>query len=98
MTRISPPPAFTYVRKPKAKSKKAQPVWKIAESFPLQGEWTEEDYLALPDDGRRVELVDGCLEFLPMPTMFHEEIVAFIYELLKAFVRAHNLGRVFFAG
>jgi Uma2 family endonuclease len=79
-------------------SKRHQPVWEIAESFPFQGEWTEDDYFGLPQDGRRVELVDGCLEYLPVPTMSHEEVIIYFYELLRAFVRLRDLGRVFFAG
>src|SRR5690242_17058779 len=77
-------------------SKRGEPAWNIALLFPRQGEWTEADYLAL-DTNRLVELVDGCLEFLPMPTLFHQAIVAFLYDLLSAFVRAHAAGEVFFA-
>src|SRR5450755_3324430 len=76
----------------------AQPVWEIAESFPLQGEWTEDDYFDLPEDGRRVKLVDGCLEYLPVPTYEHERIIKRLYALLCAFVETARLGEVYFAG
>jgi len=64
--------------------------------FPLQGQWTEEDYLAL-DSNRMIELVDGCLEVLPMPTLSHQFIVRFLFRLLDAFVCTRKLGQVAFA-
>ncbi len=60
--------------------------------FPMQGTWSEEAYLALPSN-RLLELNDGCLEVLPMPTYFHELIVEFLYDLLRSFVREHSLGK-----
>src|SRR5207253_691059 len=44
-----------------------------------------------------VELSEGRLEVLPMPTPFHQRIAQFLYELLKAFVVARKLGEVFMA-
>jgi hypothetical protein len=38
--------------------------------FPEQGQWTEGAYLAL-NTRRMIELSDGCLEVLPVPTIFH---------------------------
>jgi Uma2 family endonuclease len=64
--------------------------------FPNQGQWSEEEYLAL-DTNRMVELVNGCLEVLPMPTPFHQAIVLFLYRILHAFVRAHSSGEVLVA-
>ena len=61
-----------------------------------QGEWTEADYLAL-DTNQLIEFSDGSLEFLPMPTLFHQNILKFIYELLNAFVTGRRLGVVYFA-
>jgi Uma2 family endonuclease len=64
--------------------------------FPCQGDWDESDYFALHTD-QLVELIDGNLEVLPMPTPPHQLIVAYLYELLKSFVKSRNLGTVFFA-
>lgn len=64
--------------------------------FPLQGEWTEQEYLAL-ETNRLIEFSDGLLEFLPMPTMLHQALVEFLHALLKEFVGRHDLGRAFFA-
>jgi Uma2 family endonuclease len=73
-----------------------EPAWEIALLFPEQGTWTEEDYLAL-DTNRLVEFCDGSIEVLPMPTDFHQTIVAFLYDTVKAFVRPRKLGKVLFA-
>ena len=64
--------------------------------FPAQGDWTEEEYLAL-DTNRLVELSDGWLEVLPMPLPYHQLIVRLLYDLLNAFVKAHDLGEALFA-
>ncbi len=77
-------------------SKRGTPTWEIAKLFPKQGRWTEREYLAL-DTNHLIELSDGCLEFLPMPNMFHQGLVAFVYHQLLAVVTQLNLGRVFFA-
>jgi Uma2 family endonuclease len=73
-----------------------EPAWEIALLFPTQGNWTEDDYLAL-NTNRLVELSDGCLEVLPMPTLFHQLLVKVLYHLLDAFVTTHSLGTVVFA-
>lgn len=74
-----------------------EPEWEVAKLFPRRGQWTEEDYLDLPDEGR-VELSDGCLEVLPMPTEAHQLILAFLLEALVAFVRPRGLGIVLPSG
>ena len=69
----------------------------IAQLFPEQGDWSEDEYLAL-DTNRRVEFSDGFLELLPLPTTSHERIVKFLFLLLHAFVEVRGLGEVFCAG
>jgi Uma2 family endonuclease len=50
------------------------------------------------ENQRQIELVNGYLEFLPMPTRMHERIVKFLFVALFEFNRARNLGEVFFSG
>jgi hypothetical protein len=52
----------------------AEPAWDVALLFPSQGDWSEFEYLAL-DTNRLVELVDGNLEVLPMPSFLHQQPV-----------------------
>jgi Uma2 family endonuclease len=70
--------------------------WAIAELFPPQGEWSEDEYLALQTN-RQVEFSNGFLEVLPLPTTSHQLIVAYLYGVLLAFVARRNLGTVLFA-
>ena len=44
-----------------------------------------------------IELVDGRLEVLPMPTIFHQRIVEFLFYQLRSFVKEKSLGSLFFA-
>lgn len=71
-------------------------IWEAALDFPLQGEWTEKEYLR-HWERKFVEYSDGFLEFLPMPVPFHQRLVQFLFEALKAFVVTHRLGEVFIA-
>jgi Uma2 family endonuclease len=76
--------------------RRGDPTWDVARFYPVQGEWTEADYLALGTN-HLVELSDGCLAMLPMPTHRHQLVVALLYGLLKAFVDVHAPGIVLFA-
>jgi len=73
-----------------------EPAWDIALLYPLQGSWTEDDYLGLGTN-RLVEFSDGCIEVLPMPTKFHQRLVRALFLLLQQFVAEGKLGEVFFA-
>jgi Uma2 family endonuclease len=73
-----------------------QPAWNVALLFPIQGDWSEGDYLALHTN-QLVELVDGSLEVLPMPKRSHQAIVRYLFELLRTFVAGGDLGTVLFA-
>ncbi len=75
-----------------------KPVWQVARFFPNQGQWTEDDFLQLSDrTNHPIELADGCLEFLPMPTDLHQRVLAYLYRELYAFVSNGKLGEVLFS-
>ena len=59
--------------------------------FPAQGEWSEEEYLAL-DTNQFIEFSDGYLEFLPMPTIFHQLILKFLCWELDSYRHGQELG------
>jgi Uma2 family endonuclease len=64
---------------------------------PLQGRWTEEQYLLLTDQTNQlVEFTDGYVEVLPMPTDQHQVIVRFLFLALYQFLLPHG-GEVLFA-
>jgi Uma2 family endonuclease len=64
----------------------------VALLYPLQGEWTEADYLALPATNRLVELSDGKLVVPDMATDPHQLAVGELFAAMRAFVRAGALG------
>lgn len=63
-----------------------EPAWEVALLFPAQGAWSEDDYLAL-DTNQFVELSNGQIEVLPMPTDQHQAIVGYLYTLLLTFAQ-----------
>jgi Uma2 family endonuclease len=56
---------------------------------------TYQDFCALPDDGRRYEILDGDLYMSPSPGPQHQRIAGRIYAILDAHVRKAGLGEAF---
>jgi len=84
---------------PPTSSSQPEYVWELATLYPSQGNWTEAEYLDLTDhSNRRIEFIDGRLEFLPMPTEIHQELIAYLYHALYSFVKKRDLGKVHFSG
>ena len=55
-----------------------------------QGEFTIEDYYALPDD-RRVELIDGVFYDMAAPTLLHQTIILRLAFLFDSCIRDHHM-------
>lgn len=53
---------------------------------------TYDDYLALPADGKRYEIIDGELSMTPAPSTRHQEIVTRLLVLIGSHVAKHHLG------
>jgi Uma2 family endonuclease len=64
---------------------------------PRAAKLTYEDFLLLPEDGLRHELLDGEHVVTPSPSLRHQEIVGRLYLLIGQHVRARGLGRLFLA-
>jgi len=62
--------------------------------WPVQGQWRYADYLRLPDDGRRYEIIEGVLYVANAPGFDHQFTVTEIIYFFKSFVREHQLGVV----
>jgi Uma2 family endonuclease len=84
------------IAKPVDKTPGSEPAWEVALLFPPQGTWSEEEYLAL-NTNKLVEFSDGFIEVLPMPTLMHQLIVAYLFGVLDSFTRKRRLGRAIFA-
>ena len=60
----------------------------LCDVLPRQGCWSDEAYLWLTDRSRRlVELTDGRIEALPMPTSTHQAVLLFLYRLFHDHLR-----------
>src|SRR5215469_18123750 len=66
-------------------------------SGPGQGRWTYKDYAALPDDGKRYEIVDGVLFMAPSPGRWHQKAAGQLYKLLSSYIEDTGLGEVYIA-
>ena len=58
---------------------------------------TYEDYLAMPDDGRRYEILDGEVAVTATPVTLHQRIVGNLYWVLRGHVHSRRLGQVYLA-
>ncbi|MBI4328052.1 MAG: Uma2 family endonuclease, partial [Chloroflexi bacterium] len=58
--------------------------------------WTYEEYYQLDDD-QRYEIIDGNLLMAPAPDTWHQDWSRELFHILDRHVRAHKLGKVFFA-
>lgn len=56
--------------------------------------WTDAEFMALPQDGHRYELVNGELIDMGNSGIEHGEIGSFLGGSLSLYVRTHKLGRV----
>ena len=81
----------------------AGPVTTLPETgrqWPRQGEWTYEDFLALPDDPEdfnRYEVIEGVLYVAPPPSVPHQRRLGNLYRRVGNFVEQGRLGEVFLA-
>jgi Uma2 family endonuclease len=54
--------------------------------------WTLEMVRALPDDGKRYEVLDGVLLVSPAPSLRHQRAVRLLCRILEDYTRAHGMG------
>ena len=77
----------------------SEPAYKLprnddGQDWPAPGEWTYEDYVRLPEDGNRYEVIRGFLYVTPSPVTEHQ-FSSFEFSFhLSAFVRKGELGLV----
>lgn len=64
---------------------------------PPQGSWTYEDYCAIPDDGRRYEIITGVLTVAPSPNADHQEVVVELTTVINLFLKATRRGKLYIA-
>jgi len=57
-------------------------------------DWTAEMVRALPDDGKRYEVLDGELFVTPVPSADHQEALIVLFRTLDPYVREHRIGHL----
>lgn len=71
-------------------------VRETATTYPSQKKtYTYEDYLKLPDDRNRYEIINGELVKTPAPKTIHQGAISNLFYELKDFVRKNSLGKVY---
>ena len=69
----------------------------LLDLLPAQGRWDDEAYLWLTErTARLLELADGRIEVLPMPTDEHQDLLQTLFLALLAYTQTHG-GKVHFA-
>src|SRR2546423_10367726 len=58
---------------------------------------TYDDFVLVPDDGKRHELIDGEHYVTPSPNQSHQQILGDLHGFLWTFLESHPVGRVFLA-
>ena len=72
----------------------APPTARPAE-FPEQGKWTYEDWLKLPENGYRYEVINGVLFMAPPPDFSkHQRPIGRLYRKMGDFAEMFHLGEV----
>ena len=73
---------------PSIERQETSPTW------PEQGRWTFDDWLRLPGDEFRYEIVEGELHVSPSPSTGHQFVVTSLIAAMHAHVRKHKLGAI----
>jgi Uma2 family endonuclease len=60
-----------------------------------QGQWTYADYIALPNDGNRYEIIEGVLYQIPSSNRHHQNAITRFLHYLYTYVFLAGLGEVF---
>lgn len=57
--------------------------------------FTYQDYLDLPEDGKRYEVINGDLIMVPGPNTDHQDVSGNLEFELRMFVKKHQIGKVY---
>ncbi len=55
-------------------------------------QWTADRARALPDDGKRYEVLDGELFVTPAPARVHQLALSVLFRVLDPYLRSHRIG------
>jgi len=79
-------------------AKRGDPSWPIVKLWPVQGDWSDGDFFALSNlTSRQIELTDGCVEVLDIPTRTHQKLTRAFADILDAFIKPKGQGETVLA-
>lgn len=87
--RLYPGKAYEYEVEGRQPDLVREPAAQYGRSLPEQGEYTLQDYYALPDD-RRVELIDGVFYDMAAPSFVHQQITGLVYAQIRYFIEKNG--------
>ena len=61
---------------------------------PTQGDWTYNEYIALPDDWKRYEIANGVLLLTPSSPGSHQDTIGEVFFHLRSHIKLAGLGLV----
>ncbi len=61
---------------------------------PLQGSWTYRDWLGLPDNGYKYEVINGVLFTMPPPGTGHQRVSLKLATKMYVYAEDNNLGEI----
>ncbi len=61
---------------------------------PTQGDWTYNEYIALPDDWKRYEIANGVLVMIPSSTGSHQDTIGEVFFHIRSHLKLTGLGLV----
>ena len=67
------------------------------QQFPVQGQWTYDDYARLPDDGKRYEVIRGELYMSAAPRPLHQRVITRLSFFVEGFLDETGLGTAYVA-
>jgi hypothetical protein len=62
--------------------------------WPAQGQWGYADYLRLPDDGNRYEIIEGVLYVAGRPSIEHQLVVTNLLFSIHLFAGEREMGMI----
>lgn len=63
-------------------------------AMPATKGWTADMVRALPEDGKRYEVIDGELFVTPSPALRHQDAIFAVASVLRPYVNEHHVGHV----
>lgn len=63
----------------------------------LSRRWTVDEVLAIPNDGKRREVIDGELFVSPAPTLVHQRVLRHLFERISTYLHEFPVGELLFS-